>query len=71
MDNTLRAKIIEVLKESDELLLNANDRENLIEGYAKMNDNCLIIELSSSLQLASRQIRFLENQLTEKRLFNN
>ena len=31
--NIDREKIIEVLKENDELILNADDRENLIEGY--------------------------------------
>ena len=63
--NIDREKIIEVLKENDELILNADDRENLIEGYAKMNDTCLVIELISSLQLSSRQIRLLENQIKQ------
>lgn len=59
MGNYNRAKAIEVLKEADELILNATDSDNI--DYSVMNDSDIIIELMSTLQLASRQIRFLEN----------
>lgn len=56
--NIDRKKMIELINEADELLLNDYTKQD----YSDKTDNEIVIELMSTLQLASRQIRFLENQ---------
>ena len=59
-----RRKIIETIIEADELLLLAETEKNdLYKEYAEKDDTNLIIELLSTLKLANRQLRYLENRL--------
>jgi hypothetical protein len=57
-----RKAIIEAIVEADNLCLEPVDPNKLYKEYAELNDDNLIIELVSTLNLASRQIRFLEHQ---------
>jgi len=64
--NIDRKKVIEIILEADELLLLAQEEKaDLYKEYAEKDDTSLIIELMSTLKLASRQIRFLENRITQ------
>jgi len=64
--NIDRKKVIEIILEADELLLLAQEEKaDLFREYAEKDDTNLIIELMSTLKLASRQIRFLENRITQ------
>lgn len=68
--NLDRKTIIETIIEADELTLSPVNKNELYKEYAEKDDNNLIIELICTLKLANRQIRFLERQNTENKLFN-
>ena len=68
--NLDRKTIIETIIEADELTLSPVNKNELYREYAEKDDHNLIIELISTLKLANRQIRFLERQNTENKLFN-
>lgn len=57
-----RKKIIETIIEADLLLLEPVDKNELYKEYAEKDDHNLIIELCATLQLANRQIRFLNSR---------
>ena len=59
--NIDRKKIVEIINDADKYLL--NDFEHT--SYELRTDSEMIIELQSTLQLATRQIRFLENRITQ------
>ena len=61
MDLNSRA-IIEAIVKADNLCLEPQDPIKLYKEYAELDDHNLIVELVSTLTLASRQIRFLEHQ---------
>ena len=65
--NLDRKTIINTIIEADELLLSADSYEVVEEGakYGEMSDHLLMVELLSTLKLANRQVRFLENRITE------
>ena len=65
-----RKTIIDTIIEADELTLSPVNKNELYKEYAEKDDHNLIIELMSTLKLANRQIRFLERQNTENKLFN-
>ena len=65
-----RRTIIETIVEADNLCLEPVNEVELYKEYANLDDQNLIIELISTLKLASRQIRFLERQTTKDRLLN-
>jgi hypothetical protein len=65
-----RKTIIDTIIEADELTLSPVNKNELYKEYAEKDDHNLIIELISTLKLANRQIRFLERQNTENKLFN-
>ncbi len=61
-----RKTIINTILEADELLLLASEEKKELEGnYKAMSDQMLLIELISTLKLANRQIRFLENRINQ------
>lgn len=60
-----RKAIIDTIIEADELTLSPVNKNELYKEYAEKDDHNLIIELLCTLKLASRQIRFLENRITE------
>lgn len=68
--NLDRKTIIDTIIEADELTLSPVNKNELYKEYAEKDDHNLIIELISTLKLANRQIRFLERQNTENKLFN-
>ena len=63
--NLDRRTIIETIIEADELTLSPVNKNELYKEYAEKNDHNLIIELISTLKLANRQIRFLDNRITQ------
>ena len=60
--NLDRRTIIETIISADELMLSPVNKNELYKEYAEKDDHNLIIELISTLKLANRQIRFLENK---------
>jgi hypothetical protein len=63
---THRKTIINTILEADELLLLATEeKKELEENYKAMSNQMLLIELISTLKLANRQIRFLENRINQ------
>jgi hypothetical protein len=63
---THRKTIINTILEADELLLLASEeKKELEENYKAMSDQMLLIELISTLKLANRQIKFLENRINQ------
>jgi hypothetical protein len=63
---THRKTIINTILEADELLLLASEeKKELKENYKAMSDQMLLIELISTLKLANRQIKFLENRINQ------
>ena len=67
--NIDRKTIIETIIEADELTLSPVNKEELYKEYAEKDDHNLIIELISTLKLANRQIRFLENQCNKYKTY--
>ena len=65
--NLDRKTIINTIIEADELLLSADSYEVAEERakYGEMSDQLLVVELISTLKLANRQVRFLENRITQ------
>lgn len=65
--NLDRKTIINTIIEADELLLSADSYEVTEERakYGEMSDQLLMVELLSTLKLANRQVRFLENRITQ------
>ena len=65
--NLDRRTIINTIIEADELLLSADSYEVAEERakYGEMSDQLLVVELISTLKLANRQVRFLENRITQ------
>ncbi len=60
--NLDRKTIIETIIESDLLLLEPVNKNELYKEYAEKDDHNLVIELLATLKLANRQIRFLNTK---------
>ncbi len=66
-----RKSIIDTIVEADNLCLEPVNEVELYKEYAELDDHNLIIELISTLKLANRQIRFLENQRNKYKTYYN
>lgn len=63
MNRYNRKKVIELLKESDKIMLLAGESEKI--DYSVKTDDEVMIELICTLQLANNNLRFLYNRVEQ------